>query len=253
MKMNRAAVASGKTFRRVFVNKWIPTFLVLITSMPTALAANPATFKSTQATHDVALETDPHSAFWRGALPIYAEVDKYGRSLPRYRTEVLSRWTKDNLYFLFVCPYEELYLKPSPDVMAKTNLLWNWDVAEVFIGSNFQNIRHYKEFELSPQGEWLDLSINLDHPHHEDGWTWKSGFATAARIDRNARIWYGAMRIPFSAIDRRTPAPGNDFRINLFRSQGPPADRKQVAWQAPMSDSFHVPEHFGLLELVKRR
>jgi hypothetical protein len=45
---------------------------------------------------------------------------------------------------------------------------------------------------------------------------------------------------------------GNMLRINLFRSQGPSSARHQIAWQAPMSDSFHVPERFGLLKLVKR-
>jgi hypothetical protein len=34
--------------------------------------------------------------------------------MPKYRTEVRSRWTKDSLYLLYVCPYEELYLKPDP-------------------------------------------------------------------------------------------------------------------------------------------
>ena len=56
-------------------------------------------------------------------------------------------------------------------------------MAEVFIGSDFKNIRRYKEFEISPQGEWVDLDINLDAPRHEDGWVWNSGFQASARID----------------------------------------------------------------------
>jgi hypothetical protein len=60
------------------------------------------------------------------------------------------------------------------------------------------------------------------------------------------------MRIPYSAIDNRPAMAGNMLRINLFRSQGPSSARHQIAWQAPMSDSFHVPERFGLLKLVKR-
>jgi hypothetical protein len=126
-------------------------------------------------------------------------------------------------------------------------------VAELFIGSDFQNIRRYKEFELSPQGEWVDLDINLDLPDHTVGWTWNSGFQVAARIDARAKIWYGAMRIPFAALDRRAPAAGNKFRANLFRSQGPPAERKSIAWKAPMSETFHTPEKFGVMELVKTR
>jgi hypothetical protein len=56
--------------------------------------------------------------------------------------------------------------------------------------------RRYREFEVSPQGEWIDLDIDLDKPHHEDGWTWNSGLAVAVQIDRAAKIWYACMRIP---------------------------------------------------------
>jgi hypothetical protein len=82
------------------------------------------------------------------------------------------------------------------------------------------------------------------------GWKWNSGFQVAARIDPRAKIWYGAMRIPFSSLDRRPPVPGKAFRANLFRSQGPPDHRISLAWKAPMSNTFHVPENFGLLRLV---
>lgn len=179
------------------------------------------------------------------------EADTYGKSLPKYRTEIRTRWTKKNLYILFICPYEEMNLKPNPDTLGETYELWNWDVAEAFIGADFNNIRRYKEFELSPQGEWVDLDIDLSQPHHEDGWKWNSGLEVSARIDKPARVWYGAMRIPYAAIDTRPAAAGNTLRINLFRCQGPSATRKYIAWQATMGDSFHVPERFGTLRLVK--
>jgi hypothetical protein len=233
------------------MNRFFAAFLLLMPIMPFATAQDSRTFKSVEASRDVALETDPGSAFWRIALPVYATLDSRGRSVPGHRTEIRSRWTKDNLYFLFVCPYEELNLKPAPDTVGETNQLWNWDVAEVFIGSDFKNIRRYKEFELSPQGEWVDLDINLDSPRHEDGWIWNSGWQVAARIDREEKIWYGAMRIPFKALDNLAPSPGSTFRVNLYRSQGPPAKHISIAWQPTMSDKFHVPERFGLLELTK--
>ena len=136
--------------------------------------------ESTWSKQDAALDTSPASQFWRGAPPVYMEHDSYGKPVARYRTEVRTRWTDKNLYFLFVCPYEELSLKPNPNTKNETNQLWNWDVAEVFIGSEFADIKHYKEFEISPQGEWIDLDVDLHKPHHEDGWTWNSGQPTAA-------------------------------------------------------------------------
>jgi len=222
---------------------------LIFVAIPILVAADPEVMESTKAREDVVPSTDPDNAFWRGASLVYADKTPYGQEQPRYRTEIRSRWTERNLYFLFVCPYEALNLKPSPSTSTETYQLWDWDVAEVFIGSDFQNIRKYKEFEISPQGEWVDLDIDLSKPHHEDGWKWNSGFTVAARIDPAAKIWYGVMRIPFSALQSHLPAAGEKLRINLFRSQGPPPNRIEVVWQPTMSHTFHTPEKFGLLRL----
>jgi hypothetical protein len=233
------------------MNGWLKLLLFTLAGCVIATAADNLV-ESTQAFNDVALETNPASVFWGAARPVYMNKDTRGKAVPGYRTEVRTRWTRNNLYLLFVCPYEELYLKAGPNTVKETNQLWNWDVAEIFIGSDFRQIKRYKEFELSPQGEWIDLDIDLNKPHHEDGWTWNSGFKVSARIDRAGHVWYGAMRIPFSSIDVRPPEAGNTLRVNLFRSQGPPSNRHQITWQPPMSESFHVPERFGLLKLVTR-
>jgi hypothetical protein len=225
--------------------------LCLLAGAIYARADDDSVLKSTYAPRDVTLDTNPHSDFWGAATSVYAEVDKYGHVISGYRTRVSSRWTQKYLYLLFECPYEELYLKPSPNAAVETNRLWNWDVAELFIGSDFHNIRRYKEFEVSPQKEWVDLDVNLDLPDHTVGWTWNSGFEVDARIDAGAKIWYAAMKIPFAALDRHGPSPGETFRANLFRSQGPPDHRQSIAWKAPMADTFHTPEKFGVLMLVK--
>jgi hypothetical protein len=227
-------------------------FLLPMIAPGMAPTPNPAVIESVMAEHDARLDLDPANPFWKGSRPVYMEKDGFGKTVTRYRTEVFTRWTTKNIYFLFVCPYEELFLKPSPTPEKETYKLWDWDVAEVFIGSDLSNINRYKEFEMSPQGEWIDLDIDLNKPHHEEGWTWNSGFEVKARIDRASKTWYGAMRIPMAAIDTRPAAAGNTMRINLFRSQGPPSHRQEVVWQPPMKASFHVPERFGLIQLVER-
>lgn len=236
---------------KLFGLRLLGVFLAVTVFAGLAIAENANVVQSSRASHDIALGTNPVSSFWQKAPPVFADRDSFGKPVGSYRTEIRSRWTKDNLYLLFICPYEQLYRKPSPDPVHETNKLWNWDVAEAFIGSDFKNIRHYKEFELSPQAEWIDLNIDLDSPHHEDGWTWNSGFQVSARVDEAAHVWYGAMRIPMSAIDDRPATIGNTLRINFFRSQGPPPNRHEVTWQPPMTDTFHTPEKFGLLRLVK--
>jgi hypothetical protein len=207
-------------------------------------------FRSIRAAHDVGLNCDLQSAFWKETQCVELQLDAHGRRYHQHSTQVRSRWTCRSLYVLFICPYEELYLNPHPVTDQKTFELWNWDVAELFIGCDFQNISHYKEFEVSPQAEWLDLDVNLDLPDHTVGWRWNSGFEVAARIGQSESVWYGAMRIPFAAVDSQAPAAGRIFRTNLCRSQGPRERRQLMAWSAPMRDTFHVPEKFGYLELV---
>ena len=227
------------------------TLCAVLLSVIPALAADTPTIESTRANEDVRLTLDPSALFWKSTHAVFIEKDRFGNPVQAYRSEVHTRWTKDNLYFLFICPYEELSLKPNPDTHQETNQLWNWEVAEAFIGSDFSDIQRYKEFEVSPQGEWVDLDIDLKKPHHEDGWTWNSGFEVLARIDSEKHIWYAAMRIPFRAIDTRPAAAGNTLRINLFRSGGPPTRPYGIAWQPTMSKTFHVPEKFGLIKLVE--
>src|SRR5580692_6802157 len=108
--------------------------LVLIARCGSTFAAD-GVMHSRCANSDPRLDTNPMSSFWRGSEPISMESDALGRTEPKYRTEIRTRWTKQNLYFLFVCPYEELNLTPNPNTLAETNELWNWDVAEVFIGA----------------------------------------------------------------------------------------------------------------------
>jgi hypothetical protein len=194
-------------------------------------------------------DTDPQSAFWSGVPSVLAANDTYALAVPNHATEIRVQWTLNHLYFLFICPYLELNLKPDATTSTETNELWNWDVAEVFVGSDFENIRRYKEFEVSPQGEWVDLDIDLDSPHPEAGWLWNSSCQVSARIDVSQRIWYGFMRIPYSAVDDRPAAAGNVLRINFYRCQGPEPNHKEIAWQPTYNPTFHVPESFGILTL----
>ncbi|MCZ2075298.1 MAG: carbohydrate-binding family 9-like protein [Bryobacterales bacterium] len=215
------------------------------------LADGPGRIASRYIAADFPLTADPNAKQWKDVKGIFAENNARGERVPGHRTEVRSLWTEKNLYFLFVNPYEQLHLKPNPSTTSETNELWNWDVAEVFIGTNFDNIRRYKEFQVSPQGEWVDLDIDRDQKKPESGWVWNSGFEVKARIDEKKKIWYGEMRIPIGKIDTRPPRAGNEMRINFYRIQGPPEQHRGIAWQPTHSRTYHVPEAFGRLILSK--
>lgn len=239
----------------ISLRQWLWLFVPLLVSL--LVIAEVATddaklARSFRAEKDFALTADPQTEVWKNIKGIIAEQGRHGEIVPNHRTEIRSRWTKDNLYFLFICPYEQLHLRPNPSTTTETDHLWDWDVAEVFIGTDFSDIRRYREFQVSPQGEWVDLDINRNTqpPRHEV--PWNSGFEVKARLDRESKIWYGEMRIPLKRIEPRAPKAGLEMRINFYRCQGAPPQRALINWQPVNNNSFHTPEAFGRLRLVEK-
>jgi hypothetical protein len=220
-------------------------------SLPALRAAADASavIESASSSGDFDLSANPESAQWAKAPRVTANRDYLDQPIAGPATEIRSCWTKQNLYLLYLCPYDELNLKPDPDAAKETPQLWNWDVAEAFIGSDYEHIGRYKEFQVSPQSEWVDLDIDRDNQKGQAGMSWNSGYTVKGRIDAQAKIWYGEMRIPFQAIDARPPQKGRELRIGLYRIAGP-NPKKFYAWRPTGQKSFHVPQAFGTLRLV---
>ena len=233
---------------------WVPDFTTLAVvdlEADTTQAGAASVIESAHSARELPLVADPNAPEWADAPRVFARVDKAGVPVAGPPTEIRSRWTAEHLYLLYICPYAELNVKPDPVTVEETPRLWNWDVAEAFIGWDEAHIGRYKEFQVSPQGEWVDLDIDRGDPKRQQGMRWNSGYAVAARIDRDAKVWYGLMRIPFRAIDPRTPENGHTLRIGLFRISGANA-RQHHTWRPTGAATFHVPEAFGTLRLSTR-
>jgi hypothetical protein len=201
------------------------------------------------------LNTDPDSGIWKAAASAWMTRD-CTRTIdyPKLKSEVRAFWTDEYLYLLFVCPYETLNIFSPPQNDRPRPGLWDRDVVEVFLGADWDNIGIYREFEIAPTGDWIDLDIKLDlKTQRSDGDKhWRSGWRTSARIDKKAGIWYASAQIPLKAVTTQTVAPGTRWRANLYRiaGQGPDSQRQFLCWQptcAPGRDPNHVPENFGTL------
>ena len=203
---------------------------------------------SLRANADFELTADPDAPHWRSVPAVRIDRKSLNGIFAGPVSEVRSRWTPGNLYLLFSCPYDELNLKPDPQTARDTDKLWDWDVAEAFIGSEFDHHGHYREFQVSPRGEWVDLDIDRDHPKTEKGIAWNSGYKVKARVDSQRKIWYGEMRIPFDAFPV-TPKPGLELRTGFYRCAGVPPKRVFAAWSPTGQRSFHGPHAFGILRL----
>jgi hypothetical protein len=230
--------------------------LAIVLWLPAMLQAQDSgIFLSYRAAQDHALNPDPDCEFWRAAKGVILDRTILDESDPAVRSEARSRWTQDALYVLFWGPYDTLHLKPDPDTQRETYKLWFFDDFELYLGSNFDNINLYYEFEISPQSEFLDLAIDAtrEKPGWNDEYLWNSGMTVKSRIDREKKIWYGEMRIPISAIDKRPAAAGNEFRVNVYRLQSAGQGKKIhfLAWQPTGEWNPHRPKKFGILRLTR--
>ncbi|MFN7926659.1 MAG: carbohydrate-binding family 9-like protein [Blastocatellia bacterium] len=157
-------------------------------------------------------------------------------------------WTPEEIVFGYECAYTELDVDVEFDVNEERHALWDRDVCEAFIRSPLESDhRIYKEFEVAPTGQWVDLQINRIDLTHE--WRWQSGMKTAAQI--GAEKWRAAMVIPFSAFGI-APKLGDVWAANLFRVSRWHGERQFLAYAPTFTEkpSYHVPERFVALRFV---
>ena len=217
-----------------------------------SLAQDKPVFLSYQSPNDETPAADTSSPFWNSITGVMIDKSVLGPEMPQFRAEVRSRWTASNIYFLFIGQYQQLTLKPNPDTTNETYHLWDKDCFEVYLGADFEHTNRYREFQMSPQREFLDLDIDSSKPRpgYNGEQKWNSGWTVKARVDEAKKIWYGEMKIPITAVDVRPPKPGNEMRINLYRQDGAGTNRDFLAWQPPGVWNPHHPEKFGTLRLV---
>jgi hypothetical protein len=220
-----------------------------VTTQPTA------TFSIRHVDGSPELTLDADAPLWKNAAAQSMDKDCSRQiTYPKIKTEIRAFWTDTNLFLLFRCPYTVLNLFLPADNSKKRVGLWDRDVVEMFLGDDWTNIRHYREFEIAPTGDWIDLAIDLDHKNYDHSWS--SGWKTMARIDKEQKTWYAAARIPLSAVSSKPVTDGTKWRMNLYRIDGLGADpqRHFLCWQPTCvqnRDPNHVPEHFGTLVFTK--
>lgn len=181
-------------------------------------------------------------------------VDKYwsGENAPKgrqFKTKIL--WSDAALYVRFEANQKEpLVVSETPNLATKTKGLWDRDVCEIFLAPKREEPRKYFEFEIAPNGEWIDLGIYQMPDKRETDWNYSSGMKSFAKIGKD-KIWM-AIKIEWKAFGK-TPKAGDIWLGNIFRCVGTGETRGYLAWSPTLTNqpAFHVPEKFGEFEFVK--
>jgi alpha-galactosidase len=180
---------------------------------------------------------------WDSAAPLRFDRDWQGANAdPKRATEVRLLWSFEFLFVKFSCRYRSIYI--YPDGNCRKDRLWLRDVAEVFIQPETDKIRCYKEFEISPNGGWIDLDI-------APGRTDPLGAVVKSRaaIHPELAVWTGEFVLPMNCLTLDF-SPDRVWNVNFFRVEGPEPHRFYSAWSPTRTSvpNFHVPDVFGKLQ-----
>ena len=203
---------------------------------------------------DFAPDGDLSKKAWKEVHRLTIDHDRFGKApLPESQMQVASRWTPGYVYFAYWCRYRTLNVFTGEDPAKERPNLYIRDVVEAFINPQPEHFRHYYEFEMAPNNQWWDIEIDLSKNGNID---WASHFEHVTRIDPAHKVWTLEMRIPVKPMNVASIHPGDQWRINHYRVDGPGDDtqRRFMAWSNLPDDhngSFHQPAFFGIIKFVE--
>ncbi len=198
--------------------------------------------------HDLALNASKAADEWELAAPIAFASDWQGNNPdPARGTQVRLLWNSRFLYLRFECRYREIFVFDDAEKSGRRDHLWDRDVAEAFLQPDPSRPTFYKEFEVSPNGMWIDLDISPSGLADL-----KSGMTRSVFLDEKQKTWVAELAIPLKAL---TPQfdPAKAWRANFYRVEGSKEPRNYMAWSPTNTPqpNFHVPARFGTLRFQK--
>jgi alpha-galactosidase len=191
----------------------------------------------------------PSAAEWNAAPSVRFNTDWQGLNPdPQRETQVRLLWTPEELFLRFEARYRGITVFADSDPNGRRDQLWDGDVAEVFLQPDSSDPLQYEEFEVSPNGMWIDLQ--LSHGERRD---LGSGLRRRTIIDEAWRTWTAELALPMSSLTLHFD-PTTTWRVNFFRVEGAAEPRFYSAWRptGTPEPNFHVPAAFGKLVFAEK-
>ena len=186
----------------------------------------------------------PRETAWGNAPPIRFDADWQGKNVdPGRSTEVRLLWSAETLYLRYDARYRLITVFPDADPNGRRDHLWDRDVCEAFLQPNPAELRRYKEFEIAPNGLWIDLDIAPEEKHDL-----RSGLRRRVKIDERNKTWRAELALPMKSLTDHFE-PSAVWKANFYRVEGAAEPRFYSAWRptGTPQPNFHVPEEFGAL------
>lgn len=189
---------------------------------------------------------------WRCAPPVTLVLSTSGRPAAKTTTARMC-WDDTHLYIAFDCADTDTW----GTYTRRDDPVYNEEVVEVFLSPDCDLTRYY-EINVSPRNVVFDSAIiNPDDRQPgegtDNGWNCQ-GLRTAVCVDGTLDVrtdvdrgWSAELALPFSGLGRKTPRPGERWRVNLYRTDLSPEPAEFQAWSPTLVSPprFHVPSRFG--------
>jgi hypothetical protein len=182
-------------------------------------------------------------------LPSFTLADGSGLAIQQTVTRVCYN---DQAFFVrFDCDDRDIWGTSTQ----RDDPIYDEEVVEVFIGPGEETQVDYYEFEVSPNGVLLDLTVHNPTSQRAElkvdfAWDCPSLRWAAGRDDAKHH-WWAVLAIPWASIGATAELP-KVWRANFYRIERPrDAEPEFSCWSPTMTEpaDYHKPAYFGVLEL----
>ena len=177
------------------------------------------------------------------------------------KTEAKLLWDNKFLYVAFDNADTDVW----SSLTKRDDKLWTQEAVELMIDAD-GNGKTYVELQVAPNGNVFDTYLP-EYRKYEDSidpkkkpYSWNSKMKVKVNVDGTLnkrddqdKGWTVEMAIPLEDVrgmDKHAaklpPAPGDTWRINMFRMDVPAGKPQQASgWSPPMVGDFHALDKFG--------
>ena len=179
----------------------------------------------------------------------------------RFRTEARLLYNAEYLYIGFQC--EDTFVWGTHT--ERDDPIFTEECVEAFICPSGK-MRQYYEINVSPRNTVFDAFIlnggdegsprrsMMSFVNYTCAGLITSIFIAGELGEPGARGWSAEYAIPFTSLlgaDRIIPAPGDEWRLNLYRIDAPaPGQQEFYAWSPTGAIDYHRPWRFGVMRFA---
>ena len=243
-----------------------PRNRVLVAKVPVkggTPAAPPKKYLVRRTLKPIKIDGKLDEAAWKTAPSVGAFVNTLTGAPSEIKTDAKLLWDDQNLYIAFENTDTDVW----SSLTKRDDKLWTQEADEIMIDAD-GNGKTYVELQVAPNGnifdtylpEWRKYEDTLD-PKRKP-YDWNSKLKAVVKVDGTInkrddqdKGWTVEAALPLADANglaspgvKVPPAPGDVWRINLFRLDAPKGKGQiAAAWSPPLTGDFHVLDRFGQL------